>query len=137
MAIEDDGRDKARRLEALSTLELLEEIAHEVERLAKTELALARTELRADLVAELKAATGLGLAAVAGFLAVSLLLVTAVLALANVMPAWLAGLAVSASLLVVAGAAAVTGWRRRVKAPLARTLNDIKEDVRWTKNRLA
>jgi uncharacterized membrane protein YqjE len=121
----------------LSTAELVKEIARESRELVKTQVDLAKAELRADLAHEKTTIAGLGVAALAGLIGVTLLLVTAILALAKVMPAWLAGLVVSGFVLLVAGVAGWIGWKRRVREPLARTRHALKEDVRWTKERLA
>jgi len=41
----------------------------------------------------------------------------------------------------VAGLAAVIagllGWRKRVQKPMAKTRRELKEDVKWTKERMA
>jgi uncharacterized membrane protein YqjE len=123
--------------EGMSTPALIKEIGHQVTLLAKTELELAKTELRANLKAEVAAATGLGIAGVAALVATNLLLVTGVLALAQLMPAWAAGLIVSGAVLVVAAGAAAMGWSRRVRRPLEETRRELKEDVQWTKERVA
>jgi uncharacterized membrane protein YqjE len=123
--------------EALSTGALIKEITSEVSLLAKRQVELAKIELRADLKHEVGMVTGLGVGAVAALMTVNLLLVTAVFALALVIPGWTAGLIVSAFTLVVALAAGVIGWNKRVRSPLTRTRRTIKEDVQWTKERLA
>jgi hypothetical protein len=101
--------------------------------LAQAQLALAKTELRTDLLAEIRAAKGLGIAAVAVFAALNLLLVTGVIALGRVMPEWLAGLIVSGVLvsgvLIVAG---VVGWRRRIRKQLQRPRRAIQETIHGT-----
>jgi hypothetical protein len=122
---------------ALSSGELIKTVMQKVAELAKTELELAKTELRADVKAEAAAAKGLGIAAIAGLAALNLLLVTAVFALAQVMPGWGAGLLVSGVVLLIAVVAGVTGWGKRVKDPLRRIRRDLKEDVQWTKEKIA
>ena len=122
---------------ALSSAELIKTVMQKVTELAKTEFELATTELRADLKAEAAAAKGLGIAAVAGLAGLNLLLVTVVLALALVMPAWGAGLLVTGVVLLIAVIAAATGWGKRVKTPLRRVRHDIKENVQWTKEKIA
>src|SRR3569832_391922 len=82
-------------LEAASTATLMAELASQATALAKKEIELAKVELREDLHQEVAAASRLGVAALAGFLTVNLLLVTGVLALARAMPAWGAGLIAS------------------------------------------
>ena len=94
---------------SMSTTELLAEIARQVSQLARTELDLAKNELRADLLDEVKMATGLSLAAILALMAVNLLLVTAVLALATVLPGWVAGAIVTG--VVALGAVGGGGFR--------------------------
>ena len=125
-----------RQARDLSTVELVKEITAEVGLLAQKQIELAKTELKADLKAEAKTVGGLGVAVLAGLATVNLLLVTLVLALAQTMRPWLAGLLVSALTLAVAGIVAVISWNKRVKSPLERTRRTVKEDVQFTKERM-
>jgi hypothetical protein len=122
-------------LSALSTRQLLARIAEDVKELVKTEVQLARAELKADLREEAGAAKGLGAAALLGYAGVLLLLVTAVFGLAEVMPAWGAGLLVAGVLLAAGAAAGLLGWRKRVKTPLDRTRRQVTETLEWAKGR--
>ena len=81
--------------------------------------------------------TGLGVGALAALTTVNLLLVTAVFALASVAPGSVAGLIVSGFTLLVAATAGILGWSKRVRSPLERTRRMLKEDVQWTKERIA
>jgi len=118
----------------LSTAALVKEIGAEVSHLAHKQLELAMTEV--DLKRE-AAAAGLSVATIFGFVALNLLFVTAALALASWMPAWAAGLIVAGLTLVIALVIGLTAWNGRVVDPLARTRRSIKEDVRWSKEKLA
>jgi len=128
---------RVHRVEDLSTPALVEKILRDASELVKTEVALARSELRADLKAELRTAKGLGAGALAAIAAINLLLMTAVLGLARVMPDWAAGLAVSSLLILAALILMRTAWGQRVRTPFAHTRHDLEEDVRWTKERTA
>jgi uncharacterized membrane protein YqjE len=121
---------------SLSTPALVAEAARETVTLVKSEMELARAELKEDLRAEVAAATGLSVAAVCGLLMVTLLLVAAVFALATVMPGWLAALVVAAAVGLAGAIAGVVGWKR-VRVPLARTRRSLEEDRRWIKERTA
>lgn len=125
------------RTARLSTPELMAEVARDVGALVKTQIALAKAELRQDFTDEAKMVAGLGIAALAAFVTLNLLLVTAILALAAVMPAWEAGLTVAGGTLLIAAITGVIGWRKRVRRPLAMTRHEIEEDVTWAKKRLA
>jgi heme A synthase len=122
--------------EQMSTATLLKEITIQVELLAKKQIELAKAELLADLRKEAAAAGGIGVAAVVALAGVNLLLVTGVLALALLMPAWKAGIVVGGATLLVAAILGLVSWRRRVRQPLARTRATLEEDVRFVKERL-
>ena len=122
---------------ALSMRELLGEITGKVTLLAKKEVELAKTEIKADLEAELSTAKGLGVAALGVVLGLNMLLVALVLALATYIPAWLAALLLGGALLLIGGIAGYVSWTRRVTKPLAVTRKTLKEDVQWAKERLA
>jgi hypothetical protein len=124
------------RASELSTSQLVLETTREAMALIKSEIALARTELKADLASELSAVKGLGLGILGALAALNLLLVSGALGLATVMPAWAAGLVVAGVVALVAAIAGAIGWRH-VKAPLARTRKSLEEDARWVKERAA
>jgi hypothetical protein len=121
----------------LSTRELIVEITEKVTLLARKEVELAKTEIKADLEAELSTAKGLGVAALGVVLGLNMLLVAAVFALATYVPAWLAALLLGGALLLIGGIVGYLSWTRRVTKPLAVTRKTLKEDVQWAKERLA
>ena len=125
------------RVTRLSTMQLVREIAVQASLLVKKQVQMAKTELKADARTEAKVAGGLGIAAVGVIITVTLLLVTGALALALVMPAWGAGLIVTG--VVAAAVAIVAGlsWKRRVRTPLATSRRELKQDVRFTRERFA
>jgi len=137
----NDTRDLAgpqrKRITQLSTLQLVREIAVNASLLVKKQIELARTELRADVRTEAKAAGGLTLAAIGAIIMVTLLLMTAAFALALVMPAWGAGLIVSGVMAAVVAVLAGVSWRRRVRKPLATSRTALSRDIRFTKERFA
>ena len=120
----------------LSTKQLLGQILAEATTVVRKEVELARTELAADLKAEVTMAKALGVGAVLGLCGLSLALVTVVLALALVMPGWAAGLLVTGVVLAAAAIVAAVGWGRRVRKPLERTRKHLEEDVKWMKERV-
>jgi len=125
------------RVTRLSTVQLVREIAVQASLLVKKQVQMAKTELKADARTEAKVAGGLGIAAMGVIITVTLLLVTGALALALVMPAWGAGLIVTG--VVAAAVAIVAGlsWKRRVRTPLATSRRELKQDVRFTRERFA
>jgi uncharacterized membrane protein YqjE len=123
--------------DGMSTKDLLGRIATEATELARKEVELARAELMADLKAEAKVATAIGVGAGLAYCGINLALVTVVLALSLLMPGWAAGLIVTGVTLAVAAVVALVGWRKRVRNPLERTRRHLKEDVKWMKERIA
>lgn len=126
-----------RPVSSMTLGQLVGEITGEVTLLAKKQIELVKAELKSDLKAEMKMVGGLSLAALTALAAINMLFVTLILALAQVMPAWGAGLVVTGALLVVAVIFALVGWQKRVRAPLAKTRETLKEDVEWTRERFA
>jgi uncharacterized membrane protein YqjE len=115
---------------------LLGEIGSRMVRLAQTEVELAGAELASDLRAGRRLLVAFGIALVAALVGVTLLMVTVVLALALVMPGWLAGLILSLVVLALAAGAAYLGWRDRPRSALTMTRRSLKEDWEWLKSQL-
>ena len=105
--------------------------------LVKKESHLAMTELRDDVRREVAAAKKIGIAGLCALCTVNLLLLAAVFALAEAMPGWLAALVVAAAVFLVGAILGAVGWAKRVKVPLEKTRQSIKEDIRWIKERTA
>jgi hypothetical protein len=122
--------------EALPSTQLMAETAREAISLVKSQIELAKVELKQDLQSEVKAAKGLSVAAICALMMLNMLLVAAALALVIVMPVWAAALAMAGALAVVGGIAGLIGWKH-AKVPLVRTRKAVEEDVRWVKERTA
>ena len=127
------------QLRALSTRELVVELARKASLLARKEVALVKVEVREDLRSEIRMASGLGVAGVCALTVLQLLLVAVVLALdeAGVLRGWVAALAVAAVVLAIGSVAGLVGWRKRVRQPLDATRRSLSEGVRWVKERTA
>ncbi len=126
-------------LHGASTRDLVTELARKAGELARKEVALAKSELKEDLRAEIRMASGLGVAGVCALMTVQLLLVAVVFALADagVLRGWLAALVVAAVVLAIGTVAGLVGWRKRVRTPLERTRHSVRENVQWVKERMA
>ena len=101
------------------------------------EVELARAELASDVRAGRNAAVAIAIGAVVAVMGATMLLVAGALALALVMPGWLAALVVAAVVLAIGMATALVGWSRRPRAPLALTRKSLKEDWEWLKAQVA
>src|SRR5690349_14298758 len=89
---------------ALSNRDLWKTLLSDATELVKTEVALAKSELRRDLKQEATMAAGIGAGALLAYAGIIMLLVTVVMALGRVMPEWAAGLVVTGLLFVAAAA---------------------------------
>jgi hypothetical protein len=128
---------EARPLKDVPAGELVKEVTGQIGLLAKKQIDLASAELRGDLMAELQMVKGISIAAIAAILGLAILLVAGVFGLTLIMPGWEAVLIVGGGLLLIAGIAATVGWSRRARSPMRRTRQALKDDVQWTKEKLA
>jgi hypothetical protein len=125
------------RITRLSNLQLIKEIVSQVSLLARRQVELAKAEIRADVRAEARVAGGLGLAAVGAIIVATLLLVTGALALSLVLPGWAAGLIVTGVVAIAVAVVAIVSWRRRIRTPLQHSRAELKQDVRFARERFA
>ena len=128
---------QSRPLESIPGSALVKDVTGQIGLLVQKEIDLATSELRRDLIAELQMVEGLGVSVVAAILGVAVLLVAGIFGLTLVMPGWEAALIVGGGLLLVAAIAGAVGWKRRVKSPMWRTRQTLKENLQWTKEKLA
>jgi len=118
-----------------SLAEVVQAILGNIQDIFRSEFRLARTELTDQAKKARSAMPLLGAGALAGLFSATLLLVTCVLALAMVLPAWLAALIMAA----VTGIAAMVliGVGRRelkdVSAKPRRTIQSVRENIEWAK----
>jgi hypothetical protein len=120
------------------TGELVKDLSEQVSRLVKDELRLAQAEMTRK---GKQAGLGAGLLAGGGMVAwfgVGSLIACAIIAIAGVLPAWLAALIVGVALLLAAGAAALLGRGRLKRAgpPVPQeAIGNVKADVGEMKER--
>ena len=119
-----------------STAQLVTQLTKQSTQLIRSELQLAQVEMTAKAK---HAGIGVGLFGGAGLVAlygVGALIATVILALALVMPAWLAALIVTVVLFAVAGVVAVVGRKQVSRATPAapeRTIDNVKQDIATVK----
>src|SRR5947207_5404914 len=121
---------------ALSNRELWKTLLSDATELVKTEVSLAKTELRRDLKQEAAMAAGVGAGALLAYAGIILLFVTVILALGQVMPVWGAALVVTALVFAAAGGSAAPGWTRRVRKPLERTRREAQATLALARERV-
>jgi uncharacterized membrane protein YqjE len=120
-----------------STGDLLKQLSQETTTLVRQELELARAELTEKGKQAGKGAGLVGGAGVTGHMALFALTLTAIFVLATFMTGWLAALLVTLVWGAVAATLALIGKNRIQEAtpPAPQTVETVKEDVRWAKNR--
>jgi uncharacterized membrane protein YqjE len=115
---------------------LLRSVPELISRLISDEIRAARLELTAKLKA---AAMGAGLLVagiVVGLFTIGVLIATAILGLANVVPPWLASLIVAIALLIITAILVLVGigrLRKGVPPVPQQTIANVKKDVRAIK----
>ena len=120
-----------------SFADVLKDIIADVQELIRSEIRLAKVEVKE----EIQKATGAGImmvvGGVVGLYAAGFLLLTVMFALENVMPNWLAALIVGVVAAVAAAGMLVTAKNRlsAVNPKPEKTIETVKENVEWMKNR--
>jgi uncharacterized membrane protein YqjE len=115
---------------------LVHDLSQDISTLVRDEMRLAQAELTEK---GKRAGVGIGMfsaAGLLGFFGLATLITTAILALALVLPAWLAALIVAVVLFAVAGLVAMVGKSNVEKATPPkpeRTIESVKEDVATVK----
>jgi uncharacterized membrane protein YqjE len=118
-----------------SLSDILQDTIRNVQEIVRSEVRLAKTELREEAVKAKSSAMLLGVGAVTAIFAAMFLLLTAVYALALVMPSWAAALIVGTTLAVIATVMVTTSVKRlkQIHPTPERTVETIKENVEWAK----
>lgn len=115
--------------------ELMSQLSAQTSRLVRDELRLAQREFQDSAK---HAGIGAGLFSVAGLLAffgLSTVIAAAVAALSLALPVWAAALIVAAVLFAAAGVAALVSKKQvQQVAPVPRTVDSVKEDIREVKD---
>lgn len=115
----------------------MQDILRDFQDIMRAELRLVRAEMSEKARAAAKSGMFLGTAAVSGLLAAGALVACVIAALALVMPVWAAALIVGVALAIIAGGTFAAGRARlrNVKPVPEQTVQTIREDVEWAKER--
>jgi uncharacterized membrane protein YqjE len=121
-----------------SVPEVLQDIIANFEQIIRSELRLAKTEIREEASQAAKPATILGTGLLLGFYGLGFLLLAAVYGLALVLSTWLAALIVGAVLAVIASIFIGSGATklRHLDPTPEKTIRSMEENVQWAKNRI-
>lgn len=114
--------------------EMVSGVIENVQNIVRSEVQLAKAELREEAKSAGKAAGMLAAGAALGFYAVGLFLMTVVWILATQMPNWVAALIVTVMVGAIAAALAMKGKSQLQEIhPMSETVDSVKEDVEWVK----
>jgi len=116
--------------------EMLQDIVGNVQEIIRSEVRLAKTEMREE-AKKLIAAAGMTIAgAVFGLYAIGFLLLTCVYALSLAVSPWLAALIVGVCVSIIAGVLVAIGMEqfRKVNPKPERTIETMRENVQWAKD---
>jgi uncharacterized membrane protein YqjE len=113
------------------------EVVADVREIVRSEVRLARAEIREEASKAASAAKLTGIAALLAWFAVGLILAAAAAALTYVMPAWAALLCVAAVCLIPAAFLFAAGRKQfqRVQIKPEKTIETVKENLTWNRNR--
>jgi len=130
------GRQPVLQTDDRSVTQIFQDILTNIQEIIRSEVRLARTEIREESTKAIRAAAMLAAALFLGLYALGFLLLSAVYALASILPDWLGPFLVG---LVVAMAGAVLYFlgRNRMKKvnPMPqKTIASVKEDAQWVKD---
>lgn len=114
---------------------LLQEIVSNVQGIIRSEVRLAKAEVRDDVATMARAAAMLAVGAVLGAYALGIILLFVVYALRGPLPDWAAALIVGLAVAAAAGVLVLLGLKRirSVNPAPEQTIDSIKEDVQWVR----
>lgn len=117
-----------------SIADVLKDIFSNVQEMVRSEIRLARAEMREEVSSTLSSAQMLAIGGVLGLFALGFILVAITQGLAMVMPAWAASLVMGIVLGLIGTALLMTG-KQHLRAPTPnKTIENVKENVEWMKN---
>jgi hypothetical protein len=121
-----------------SITEVLQDIAQNVQQIIRSEVLLAKTEVKQEAIQTARAGRPLIGGGIAGMYAIGFLLLCCVFALEMVVAAWAAALIVGGGVAIIGGILIKVGLNRlrRVSPTPERTVATVKENVEWAKTKL-
>lgn len=116
--------------------DVVKDIIANVQELIRSEVRLAKAELREEAGKAMAAGKMLMVGGVLALFAVGFILLTVMFALENVVPNWAAALIVGVAVAVAAGVLLLTGKQRlsQVSPTPDKAIESVKENVEWMKN---
>lgn len=124
--------------ERRSTTQILENIVEDVQDIIRSEVRLARAEIKEEALKAAKGGAAIGGAALMGYFALALLVVCFTALLATAMPLWVSAIIMCVVCGCVAGALYAMGRGRlkQVHPAPEKTIRTVKEDLEWARNQM-
>ncbi len=118
-----------------SVSDVLHDIIRDVQEIVRSEVRLAKTEIRDEVGKATQSAVLLGGGTITAIFAMFFLLLAVVYALSLVMASWAAAVIVGAALAVVAAVMATAGIKRlkQIQPAPSRAVDSMKETVEWAR----
>ena len=118
--------------------DVLQDIVANLQGIIRSEVKLAKSELREEVRQAQSGGIWLGIGTLSGLFAVLFLLLAALYALSRVVPDWAAALILTGALGLIAAIALVLGIKhlRELKRIMPKTVDSIKENVQWAKQQI-
>jgi uncharacterized membrane protein YqjE len=118
-----------------SISEILQDVLRNLQSIVRSEIRLAKTEVREEFTKVKPAILLLALAAVCGLFGVLFLLLTTMYAVALALPLWASALVVAVMLIIIAAITLNAGQRRieRVHPLPDKTIASMKENAEWAR----
>ena len=115
----------------------IRDIVANVQEIIRSEVQLAKTEVKEEITSLKKVGIFFGATAICGFYAVGFILLGCVYALSEVLSAWLAALIVGVGIAIVGAVAFILARKemQHMSLKAEQTIEAAKENVRWAKNR--
>ena len=134
--LEDHGVHQRDGAPPRSTSDLIQEVVRHIEEIVRSEIRLARIEIKAEAAKAGRAGGMLAGAAVFGFLGVACFVGLCTAALALAIPLWAALLCMGMLCGIIAAGALSAGLSKlkQVRAVPPRTVETLRDDVSWLKS---
>ncbi len=124
--------------QALSNQSLIDEILANSSLLINRQVKLAKLELLDDLEKGKSTAKSLGAAAALLYGGILFLLAAASVVIGQALGSLAIGmLLVAGGLLAIGGVVGAIGWSSRIRKPMARSLNELNQEISWTRQQLS
>ena len=114
---------------------VLQDIVGNIQDIVRSEVRLAKTEIREEAAKAKSATILMGGGAICGVFGVLFVLLAMVYGLARIMPDWAAALSVGIALAVMAGLTISAAMKRitQIRPAQEKTIQSLKENVEWSK----